>query len=92
MDAIHGLSVDHGADAAGGIFGGGDFQAGDGFDQASEKHIVDIRQNDHARAGGTFLTRISKRAGDDACDGFIKVGIVIDDNGVFPAHLDDDRA
>ena len=58
---------------------------------AQGKHREHWRARSRTRAGGTLLPRIAELAlGDGAVDGFVKVGIIINDDRVLPAHFGDD--
>ncbi len=43
-ESLRGVGIDDRADAAGGVFGGSDLEAGGGFDQPAEERIVDAGQ------------------------------------------------
>src|SRR5690606_28822970 len=52
--------------------------------------VVDILVDDGARAGRALLTLEAEGGDDDALDGRVDVGLVVDDDGVLAAHLGGD--
>lgn len=59
--------------------------------QLVDELVIDRFVNNQARAHRTFLTLEAKGGGDDALSGFVEiVDVLVDDNGVFAAHLGDD--
>ena len=52
--------------------------------------IVIFLEHDQTRTGGTFLPLITESGVNRVDDGFVEIGVGIDDDRVLPAHLADD--
>ena len=52
--------------------------------------FVIFLEHNEARTGGTFLPLITESRVDGVHYGFVEIGVGIDDDRVFPAHLAND--
>ena len=59
------------------------------LDDLRQQRVVDVRDDDRARAGRALLALIAERGGHDAGCGGIQVGGLIHQDGVLAAHLQD---
>src|SRR5262249_6145241 len=57
--------------------------------QALEEDVINLLVDDGARAGRALLPLEAESGGGHAFDSGVKVGVSIDDDGVFSAHLQD---
>src|SRR5579871_4367970 len=89
QDAFAGALADHGAHVVGGVVGRSDEDLFHFFGQLLDKGRIDFFVHDGARAGRTLLALVAERGDEHTIYGFLEVGIGIDDDGVFAAHLGD---
>ena len=89
-DAFLGNSVDDGADAGAEVLGRAQLQAARRLHEPVEKRLIDRLQHDGARTGRALLTLIAERAGRHPLHRLVKVGVVVNDDGVLAAHLGDE--
>ena len=68
---------------------GSDSQASGRLSQSLDKSVVNFFKNNSATAGRAFLTLKAEGGVHHTNDGFIEVGIAIDDDGVFATHFND---
>jgi len=89
-DFLDGVGVDHGADDGAWERRVSDRCGGGGFKEALDELVVDVGEDDEPRERGALLAGEAKGACEGGGDGFVEVGIVVDDERVFAAHLADD--
>ena len=84
------LAIDHRADGIARIFGRADLEALHRVDQPRQEsgHVLHSSRIS-ARRRGAFLPLIAKSGIDNMRHRFVQIGVVIDDHGVFAAHLAD---
>ncbi len=90
LDPLVGLLVDHRADRDPRRFRIAHAQTGRGGNEPIHDAIVVFFEHDQTRAGGAFLTLITKGRINRIDDRFVEIGIGIDDDPVLSAHFAND--
>ena len=81
--------VDHRADRSGGIVSRTHRHAFGRLAQPVKKHIVHTVEHDDPAATAALLPRVAERRLDDRLNRAVEVCVIVDDDRVLAAHLDD---